>query len=337
MYRSSSIGRRGAPWVLGVGVVQLVLGLFFIVGLGGIPYAGFGMVLTGAILVLVGVVLLGVGVVVLRKAEDSDRISATGLAGVGQIMGVTQTGMMVNYQPVIEVSLLVTVPGRAPYPARVRGPVPLILLNRLQGSLPVRVDPARPDRVVIQWDRLDDPSAFAVPVAAVAAMPTGAAPIPASSGPAPIEGSGITMTAMAGAANQGGAPVGGGATVGSDETLGQIASAMAGSGSPAAPVYGSPAQGGLSVDQLRAYLRASGISGTARVDVLQDGGSTIGDERLFTMATTVFLPGRSPFTSGPSAAMVPLAKVPRMAVGVELPVKVAPDNDRLVMFEWDRS
>ena len=54
------------------------------------------------------------------------------------------------------------------------------------------------------------------------------------------------------------------------------------------------------------------------------------------MATTIFLPERIPYTSGPSAAMVPLEKLPRIAVGVELPVKVAPDNPGLVMFEWDR-
>ena len=104
----------------------------------------------------------------------------------------------------------------------------------------------------------------------------------------------------------------------------------------AAPVFGQAAQAGYSVEQLRAYLRANGIAGMARIDRLDDSGQTVGDERLFTMTTTVSIPGRSPFVTGPSAAMVPLEKVGRIAVGVALPVRIAPDNQDMVMFEWDR-
>jgi hypothetical protein len=43
--------------------------------------------------------------------------------------------------------------GRSPYRAKVKEVVPLIMLNRLQGTLPVRVDPARPESIVVQWDR----------------------------------------------------------------------------------------------------------------------------------------------------------------------------------------
>lgn len=318
MYRSSFVGRRAAPVLIGVGGLQLVMGLFFALALGSLPYAGPGMVVTGASLGVVGVVLIVIGIVVYRKAADTDRVSQTGIAGVGQITGLVQTGTMVNYQPVIEIELLVTVPGHPPYPARVKEPVPLILLNRLQGSLPVRVDPARPEHVVIQWDRVGDPTAFApsaqqAPAGAYASAVSGAAsPYGAPAAPNPY-----------GASAQ-------------EETLAQVATALAASGATAAPVFSGPGAGGLTIEQLRASLRANGLDGTARIDSLVDGGSTIGDERLFTMTATVSVPGRSPFVSGPSAAMVPLAKVPRVAVGVELPVKVAPDNDRLVMFEWDR-
>jgi hypothetical protein len=43
--------------------------------------------------------------------------------------------------------------GRSPYRATVKEIVPLIMLNRLQGTLPVRVDPARPESVVVQWNQ----------------------------------------------------------------------------------------------------------------------------------------------------------------------------------------
>jgi hypothetical protein len=112
---------------------------------------------------------------------------------------------------------------------------------------------------------------------------------------------------------------------------------MAASGSgDVAPVYAEPGQESISIEQLRAWLRANGLSGTARIDRLEDSGQTVGDERLFTMTTTVTVPGRATITTGPSAAMVPLEKVGRIAVGVVLPVRVHPENEHLLMFEWDR-
>lgn len=309
MYRSSTMGRRGGRILVMVAVFELALAAGFWFFLGDMPYAGDGMRLTAMILGATGVVLLVVGLLWMRGAAKKDRISTTGVAGTGQIMGLTQTGMLVNQQPQVELDLLVTIPGRSPYRAKVKEIVPLIMLNRLQGTLPVRVDPAEPEAVVIQWDQ-PNPG-----MGSAAVDPNDAAAMGSGSGSA------------------------------SDETLGQVAAAMASigaGGAPAsaaagaAPVFGEAAQAGYTIEQLRAYLRANGISGTARIDRLDDSGQTVGDERLFTMTTTISLPGRPPFTTSPSAAMVPLEKVGRVAVGVSLPVKVAPDNDDLLMFEWDR-
>ncbi len=305
-YRSSTMGRRGGRILVALAVFELGLAAGFWLFLGDLPAAGDGMRLTAGILAAVGVILLVAGLLWMRGAAKKDRISATGVAGTGQIMGLRQTGLLVNQQPQVEIELLVTIPGRSPYRARVKEIVPLIMLNRLQGTLPVRVDPAEPGAVIVQWDQPN------VGLGAAAA----------------------DLVAAAGAT--GGAPWGGPGS-GTDETLAQVAAAMASSGGTgAAPVFAEPAQGGFSVEQLRAYLRASGIAGTARIDRLDDSGQTIGDERLFTMTTTVSIPGRATFTTGPSAAMVPLEKVGRIAVGVSLPVRVAPDNEHMVMFEWDR-
>ena len=155
MYRSSTMGRWGGSILILVGLLQLALGAGFVLALGDLPYAGGGMMLTGGILFVVGVGLIIAGVIWLRRSADKDRISTTGLAGTGQITGLTQTGMMVNNQPVVKIEMLITVPGRQPYPASVREVVPLILLGSLgQGALPVRVDPARPDKIVVQWDQV---------------------------------------------------------------------------------------------------------------------------------------------------------------------------------------
>ena len=175
--------------------------------------------------------------------------------------------------------------------------VPLVCLNQLQGTVPVRVDPADPERVVVQW--------------------------------------GLVGTAGGAGAAGGGF---GGPGSSADESLGRLRRRWRASGRQPTrrPSSRSAGQETVSVEQLRAYLRANGLSGTARIDRLEDSGQTIGDERLFTMTTTVTVPGRATVTSGPSAAMVPLEKVGRIAVGVVLPVKVAPDNEDLQMFEWDR-
>ncbi len=307
MYRSSTMGRRNGRFLVLFAFFELALAAVFWFVLGDAGPAGDGMRLTAGILGLVGVVMLLFGLRMMRGAAKKDRISTAGVAGTGTILGLRQTGLMVNEQPQVELELLVTIPGRSPYPAKVKEIVPLIMLSRLQGTLPVRVDPAEPETIVIQWDQ---PNLW-----------PGAAGVDASGYPG-------DRSAFAGG--------GGGPGSSADETLAQVAAALAGSGSGAAPVFGQAAQAGYTVEQLRAYLRASGISGTARIDRLEDSGQTIGDERLFTMTTTVSIPGRPPFTTDPSAAMVPLEKVGRVAVGVALPVKVAPNNQDMLMFEWDR-
>ncbi len=290
------------------------------------------MLLTAGILGGVGVVLLLAGLLWMRSATKKDRISATGVAGTGQIMGLRQTGLTINDQPQVELDLLVTIPGRSPYRANVKEIVPLIMLNRLQGSLPVRVNPSEPDTVVVQWDQpnvgLEALEGF--DLAEIARSGT----VLYAAGGGLRGGPGAGGFADRGRGDPG---AGGGSGAGVDETLGQVAAAMAAAGAgDAAPVYGQAAQAGLSIEQLRAWLRANGLAGTARIDRLIDSGETVGDDRLFTMTTTVSIPGRAPFATEPSAAMVPLAKVGRIAVGVSLPVRVAPDNPDLLMFEWDR-
>jgi hypothetical protein len=311
------MGRRGGRILVMVAVLELALAAGLWMFLGNLPYAGGGLLLTAVILGSTGVVLLVVGLLWMRGAVRKDRISATGVAGTGQIVGLTQTGMLVNNQPQVELDLLVTIPGRSPYRAKVKEVVPLVMLNRLQGTLPVRVDPAEPEVVVVQWDQPN------IGLGAPAFDPSGSA-------------IGAGAAAFGGGSTVGGGDAAGGPGSASDETLGQVAAAMAATGSGAAPVFGQAAQAGYSVEQLRAHLRANGIAGMARIDRLDDSGQTIGDERLFTMTTTVSIPDRPPFVTGPSAAMVPLEKVGRVAVGVALPVRIAPDNQDVVMFEWDR-
>ena len=153
MYRSSTMSRRSGRVLLLVALLGLALagGSWLLAGL--VPGGREGMLIAAGILGSTGIVLVVVAVVLLRRAGATDRISALGVAGTGQVMGLRQTGVLINGQPQVEMDLLVTVMGRSPYRAKVNEIVPLIMLNRLQGTLPVRVDPARPQSVVVQWDQ----------------------------------------------------------------------------------------------------------------------------------------------------------------------------------------
>jgi len=125
-----------------------------------------------------------------------------------------------------------------------------------------------------------------------------------------------------------------GSTGGQTETLAQVQAALAQSGLPAAATFASADQGGYTVDQLRAMVRATGIDGTATIDKLADTGEIVGDERLFTMQVTLHVPGQPDRQLQPSAAMVPVAAADKIAIGKTIPVKVARDNPNLVSFDW---
>ena len=295
-FSSSTFGSYAGKWLIGTGIFEIVLaGIFLVIGLME-PILMGGFALTAAILGGTGLLLIFFGLRSRRSAAEANRIVRSGLAGTAQVTSLSQTGMSMNDQPQIDMELLVVVPGRAPYTARRKEFVPLILLGRLGSGmpLPVRVDPADPQRVVIDWQS------------------AGIGPSGSSSFTARLDDSGQT------------------------ETLAQVQAALAASGMPAAAPYATPDQGNYTVDQLRAVVRATGIAGTATIDKVADTGEVVGDERLFTMQVTVHLPGQPDRQDGPSAAIVPLAAADKVRVGLQVPVKVARDNPNVVLFEWEK-
>lgn len=307
-FSGSTFGRYTRRWLIAIGLLELVLAAVFVVGALAIPLVGAGFLLTAAILGLTGLVLIVIGFVVGRSAGAADRIGRSGIAGQATITGLTQTGMYLNQNPQVEMELLVQLPDRPAYAARRKEFVPLILLGRLSSGapLPVKVDPADPQKVVIDWAAAGPTASFAMP--GTAGQPAAGPPTP----PLPIGASAV------------------------DESLSQVQAALQQSGLGAAAPFASTEQGGYTIEQLRSYLRTSGIEGTARIDSLQDSGQIVGDERLYTMQVTLELPGQPPKQLNPSAAMVPLIAVPKVRVGWRVPVRVAAENHNLLMFEWDR-
>src|SRR5262245_9495247 len=152
-FSSSTFGSYAGKWLIGTGVFEIVLAtIFLVIGLVE-PILMGGFALTAAILGGTGLILIWFGLRSRRSAAEANRIVQTGLSGTAQVTSMTQTGMTLNDQPQIDMELLIAVPGRAPYTARRKEFVPLILLGRLGSGmpLPVKVDKADPQRVIIDW------------------------------------------------------------------------------------------------------------------------------------------------------------------------------------------
>jgi len=314
-FTGGSIGNYSKIWLIITGVILLVVGAGMAIGLGGVPYAGGMMVITGGIMGVVGLGLIVVGFIVGRRAAATDQLLQTGTAGSAQITGLTQTGMYVNENPQIRMQLLVSLPGQTPYAAQHTEIVPLMLLGRLSSGQPlaVRVDPMNLNRIAVDWG---------------------------SSGFAPTMGMGMAPGMPPGTVpGMAAAPTAPGTTAGSsqDESLNQVKTALAGAAATGfAQPFTNAAQGNFTVEQLRNYLRTSGLEAQARIDSLQDTGQTVGDESVYTMEMTLMIPGQQEQKLPKSAAMVPTDRKHRLFQGMTVPVRYEATNPNLLMVEWDK-
>jgi hypothetical protein len=127
--------------------------VFFVVAQSSrVLYMGF--TITAAVLAPCGVLLLFLGIRMSRQRANAQRLRAEGVPGQAQIVGLRQTSMYVNNQPVVELELQVTTAMHAPYVVARRDTVPQLMLGLLTSGqlLPVMVDRTRPDNLVILWE-----------------------------------------------------------------------------------------------------------------------------------------------------------------------------------------
>lgn len=80
---------------------------------------------------------------------------ASGKVGVATITAIADTGKLVNFNPQVIIDMEVTVEGQAPYPVQTSASVPQIHIPLIQPgkTIGVRVDPADPSSVILDWSR----------------------------------------------------------------------------------------------------------------------------------------------------------------------------------------
>jgi hypothetical protein len=141
-------------WLIITAVIEIVLAaVFFVIGfMNEILRSGF--YLTAAILGGLGVLLLLWGRRMRRGYQEAQRLKTQGIPGQARIVGMRQTGVTMNEQPQIELTLEVTTSMQGPYQVVVKEWVPLMMLGRLSSGLPlpVKVDPMNPNSLVIEWE-----------------------------------------------------------------------------------------------------------------------------------------------------------------------------------------
>jgi hypothetical protein len=164
-------GRPGR-WLTITAIFELVLaGVFLVIGFIN-PILRSGFYLTAAILALVAVGLLIWGRKWSKGYAEAQRIKIHGVAGQATITGMRQTGVSVNEQPQIELQLQVQDQMYGSRQITVKEYVPLMMLGTLSSGrpLPVKVDPANPTNVVIEWESA---MSGVMPMGMGAGMPTG--------------------------------------------------------------------------------------------------------------------------------------------------------------------
>jgi hypothetical protein len=166
-----------AKWLWFTAILELVLAGVFLVISFVVPAAGGGMLLTAAILGVTGILLALWARRWQKGYAEAQRIKTTGVAGSARILGMRQTGVYMNEQPQIELNLEVTTSMQGPYQVVMKEYVPLMLLGTLSSGqpLPVKVDPANPNNVIIEWENALSGTMGGTPaMAAPANMPASA-------------------------------------------------------------------------------------------------------------------------------------------------------------------
>ncbi|HVJ93860.1 MAG TPA: hypothetical protein VM580_28920, partial [Labilithrix sp.] len=105
----------------------------------------------GPVVGLVGLLFAAIGFATKKSADKTRWLHVNGLQATGLVKGAAPTGTRMGTIPVIQYTLLVTVPGRAPYEATTLH-VGQSSQSVLSGTVSLRVHPQNPKEFVIEGD-----------------------------------------------------------------------------------------------------------------------------------------------------------------------------------------
>lgn len=188
---------RPYKWLYFAAALEVALAVvFFVIGMNNAVVRS-GFYLTAAILGVLGILLFLWGRRWARGYREGQRLRVHGVPGQAQIVGMRQTGVSMNQQPQIELNLSVETEMHGAYPVTVKEYVPMMLLGTLSSGrpLPVKVDPADPQRLVIEWE-----SAMSGPMGGTQMGQMPQPPAPMSNAEADAEKQRILATGVAGTA-----------------------------------------------------------------------------------------------------------------------------------------
>jgi LSD1 subclass zinc finger protein len=103
---------------------------------------------------IAGVVMLSIGLPLRKAAKRAERLRLHGKRAQGQVLAVQPTGVSINNVPQFLIQVMVQLEGVAPYPANIKMLLNPASLSQLApgAALPLRVDPASPQDVIIEAD-----------------------------------------------------------------------------------------------------------------------------------------------------------------------------------------
>jgi hypothetical protein len=307
-FSASTMGRSAGGWLIFTGAIELAIAAGMAVAASRADGPGGGFFIAAVALLAVGVSLVVIGVLVLRRSSRNERIEREGIPGTARILSLSQTGMYLNEQPQIAMELEVTVPGHPTFRTTHRSFVPLILLGQLTagGELPIKADPAKPTRVIVDWQQR-------------AAEP------------------GVTISVGSGTQ---GTPTGSAAWLDnlSPEMRKTVTDALSRAGlevadRPAGEPARAPSAAGATADS----LAGAGPAGEALAGIraIQDTGVEVDAGKVMVLDLALLVSGQ-PERRVRHAVTVPPEVVPRIAVGVTLPVRVDPHDPSDLDVDWER-
>jgi hypothetical protein len=342
-----------APKILAVCFV--LLGIVFVIW--GISWAqsdlydaaGIPLIFTGVVFIVVAVAMMFLGRRLSGAKSSNDPLTRTGIPGHGTVLAIRETGISFRSgrEVLVGIDLMVQLPGQAPYNVSIEQGVPRIVLGGvLPGSIVVvRVDPADPANVAIDFSAAPRPGTGPVATGGVPGTPMPPAPMPGAPAAGPMVGGaigGAVTGAVVGAMGTMGAP-GAPAAPGVPPPGGPGQVPPGVGGMPQSPVPGMPPVAAVKTAK---ELLATGRRGTARVLSAQDMGMTVAqtgkqpedpswlDDRIFLLVLEVHVDGQPPYTAQ-VGHRVPDGWLAQLQPGLQVPVAVDPVTPTsAVAIDW---